>query len=168
LLSAPSFHDPRTAGVLFSADAVGSIFGGVLALSLARRVRPARLSLIGFAADVGAIRLLTVATPLPLAIAAMFLFGIGGPLGVSPMRAADDARARGHPAAGRLVRARRHLRHRDGVHAGARTRRGAHSQGDHALTRKLSAEQAPAWTASSGTRGRDHALHRAHQPEAMC
>jgi MFS family permease len=88
-----SFHDARTAGVLFSADAVGSVLGGLLALSLARRVKPVRLGLAGFAAMSAPIWLLTTATSLPLALAVMFLFGIGGPLGVSPISALLTTRA---------------------------------------------------------------------------
>ena len=88
-----TFHDARTAGVLFAADAVGSVLGGLLALALARRVQPMRLGVIGFAAMAGPIWILTVATSLPVAVAAMFLFGIGGPLGVSPISATLTTRA---------------------------------------------------------------------------
>ncbi|HYA09752.1 MAG TPA: MFS transporter, partial [Gaiellaceae bacterium] len=82
-----TFHDARTAGVLFAADAVGSVLGGFLALSLARRVRPMPLGVTGFAVMAAPIWILTAATSLPVAVAAMFLFGIGGPLGVSPISA---------------------------------------------------------------------------------
>ena len=88
-----SFHDARTAGVLFAADAVGSVLGGFLALGLARRVRPMRLGVIGFALMAGPIWILTGATSLPLAVAAMVLFGVGGPLGVSPISATLTTRA---------------------------------------------------------------------------
>jgi MFS family permease len=88
-----SFHDARVAGVLFAADAVGSVLGGLLALSLARRVRPMRLGVLGFAAMSAPIWILTVATPLPVAVAALFVFGVGGPLGVSPISAMLTTRA---------------------------------------------------------------------------
>jgi MFS family permease len=89
------YHDARSAGILFSADAVGSVLGGFAALSLARRVRPLTLGLAGFAAMSAPIWLLTVATPFPLALVALFLFGIGGPLGVSPITAILTTRAPG-------------------------------------------------------------------------
>ena len=88
-----TFHDARTAGVLFAADAVGSVLGGLLALALARRVQPLRLGVIGFAAMAAPIWILTAASSLPVAVAAMFLFGIGGPLGVSPISATLTTRA---------------------------------------------------------------------------
>jgi MFS family permease len=81
------FHDARTAGVLFAADAVGSVLGGFAALALARRVKPMRLGVTGFALMAAPIWILTAATSLPVAVAAMFLFGVGGPLGVSPISA---------------------------------------------------------------------------------
>jgi MFS family permease len=89
------YHDPRAAGVLFTADAVGSILGGLIALRLARRIDPMRLGLAGFVAMAAPIWLLTIATARPLAIVAMFLFGIGGPLGVSPISATLTTRAPG-------------------------------------------------------------------------
>ena len=66
---------------------MSSVLGGLLALSLARRIKPVRLGVLGFAAMAAPIWLLTVATPLPLVLAAMFVFGTGGPLGVSPISA---------------------------------------------------------------------------------
>jgi MFS family permease len=87
------YHDARSAGVLFAADAVGSVLGGLVALRLARRVDPMRLGLAGFIAMAAPIWLLTIATPRPLVIVAMFLFGIGGPLGVSPISATLTTRA---------------------------------------------------------------------------
>jgi MFS family permease len=88
-----SFHDARTAGVLFSADAVGSVLGGFATLWLARRVKPLRLGVVGFALMSAPIWVLTVATSLPLAVAALFAFGLGGPLGVSPISAILTTRA---------------------------------------------------------------------------
>jgi MFS family permease len=87
------FHDARSAGVLFTADAVGSVLGGLLALRLARRVPPLRLGVAGFAAMSAPLWLLTIATPLPLAVVVMFVFGLGGPLGVSPISAILTTRA---------------------------------------------------------------------------
>ena len=88
-----SFDDARTAGVLFSADAVGSVLGGFAALWLARRVKPLRLGIAGFALMSAPIWVLAAATPLPVAVAALFLFGVGGPLGVSPVSAILTMRA---------------------------------------------------------------------------
>jgi MFS family permease len=87
------FHDPRTAGVLFTSDAVGSILGGLAALRLARHVDPMRLGIAGFVAMTAPIWLLTLGTSRPLAVVAMFVFGIGGPLGVSPISATLTTRA---------------------------------------------------------------------------
>jgi MFS family permease len=87
------FHDARTAGFLFTADAVGSIIGGVLALRLARRFDPLRVGVAGFALMAAPIWLLAVATPAPLAAIVMFVFGLGGPLGVSPISALLTTRA---------------------------------------------------------------------------
>jgi predicted MFS family arabinose efflux permease len=87
------FHDARSAGVLFASDAVGSVLGGVVALRLARRVAPLRVGVAGFALMSAPIWLLTIATPLPLAVAVMFVFGLGGPLGVSPISALLTTRA---------------------------------------------------------------------------
>jgi MFS family permease len=88
-----SFHDARTAGVLFTADAVGSVLGGLAALWLARRVKPLRLGLLGFVLMSAPLWLLTVGASLPVALAAMFCFGIGGPLSVSPVTAVLTTRA---------------------------------------------------------------------------
>jgi predicted MFS family arabinose efflux permease len=87
------FHDARSAGVLFTADAIGSIIGGLAALRLARRHSPLRLGIAGFAAMSVPIWLLTIATPLPLALVVMFVFGLGGPLGVVPISALLTTRA---------------------------------------------------------------------------
>ena len=87
------FHDARTAGVLFTADAVGSVLGGLVAVRLARRVQPLRLGIVGFAAMALPIWLLTLGTPLPLAVVVLFVFGLGGPLGVSPISAILTTRA---------------------------------------------------------------------------
>jgi MFS family permease len=87
------FHDARSAGVLFTADAIGSIIGGLATLRLARRYSPLRLGIVGFGLMSAPIWLLNVATPLPLAVVVMFVFGIGGPLGVSPISALLTTRA---------------------------------------------------------------------------
>jgi predicted MFS family arabinose efflux permease len=54
-----------------------------------------RLGLAGFVAMAAPIWLLTLAAPRALAIVALFLFGIGGPLGVSPISATLTTRAPG-------------------------------------------------------------------------
>jgi MFS family permease len=87
------FHDARSAGVLFTADAVGSIIGGLAAMRLARRYSPLRLGIAGFGLMSAPIWLLTLATPLPLAVIVMFVFGLGGPLGVAPISALLTTRA---------------------------------------------------------------------------
>lgn len=87
------FHDARSAGLLFTADAIGSIIGGLAALRLARRYSPLRLGIAGFALMSGPIWLLAIATPLPLAVVVMLVFGVGGPLGVSPISALLTTRA---------------------------------------------------------------------------
>jgi MFS family permease len=87
------FHDARSAGVLFTADAVGSIIGGLATLRLARRYSPLRLGIAGFGLMSAPIWLLTLATPLPLALVVMFVFGLGGPLGISPISALLTTRA---------------------------------------------------------------------------
>jgi MFS family permease len=89
------FHDARTAGVLFASDAIGSVAGGLLAMRLARRVKPMRLGIAGFAAMSAPLWLLTIGTPLTLTVVVMFLFGIGGPLGISPISAIMTTRAPG-------------------------------------------------------------------------
>jgi MFS family permease len=88
-----SFHDARIAGVLFSADAVGSLLGGLLALRLARRFDPLRVGVAGFALMAAPIWLLVVAHDVPLAVVVLFVFGVGGPLGVSPISALLTTRA---------------------------------------------------------------------------
>ena len=88
-----AFHDARSAGVLFTADAIGSIIGGLATLRLARRYSPLRLGIAGFCLMSAPIWLLTIATPLPLVILVMFVFGLGGPLGVSPISALLTTRA---------------------------------------------------------------------------
>ena len=87
------FHDARSAGVLFTASAVGSVVGGLVTVRLARRVRPLRLGVAGFVAMSAPLWLLTAGTQLPLAVTVMFLFGIGAPLGVSPITAILTTRA---------------------------------------------------------------------------
>jgi predicted MFS family arabinose efflux permease len=87
------FHDARTAGLLFSADAVGSVIGGLLALRLARTFAPLRLGAAGFVLMSAPVWLLTIATPRSLAVVVLFLFGLGGPLGVSPISALLTTRA---------------------------------------------------------------------------
>ena len=87
------FHDARSAGVLFTADAIGSIIGGVATLRLARRYSPMLLGIAGFGLMSAPLWLLTIATPLPLALVVMFVFGLGGPLGVSPISALLTTRA---------------------------------------------------------------------------
>ncbi len=86
-------HDARAAGLLFTSDAVGSVLGGLLAMRLARHVKPLRLGIAGFALMSAPLWLLTLGTPLALVVAVMFLFGIGGPLGVSPISAIMTMRA---------------------------------------------------------------------------
>ena len=88
-----TFHDARTAGVLFTADAVGSVVGGLAALALARRFEPLHLGVAGFVAMSAPLWLLTAGTPLPLAVVTLFLFGVGGPLGVAPISAILTTRA---------------------------------------------------------------------------
>jgi MFS family permease len=92
------FHDSRTAGVLFTADAVGSVLGGLAMMRLARRIAPLTLGIVGFALMSAPIWLLTLGTERLLAIGVLFLFGLGGPLGVSPITAILTTRA---PAAER-------------------------------------------------------------------
>jgi MFS family permease len=102
-----AFHDARTAGALFSADAVGSIVGGLGTMWLTKRIAPVRLSVIGFAVMAAPIWLLIVATPFPLAMAFLFVFGLGGPLAVAPISAAltmrVDAALRPHVVAAFLA-----------------------------------------------------------------
>jgi MFS family permease len=88
-----AFHDAHVAGLLFSADAVGSVLGGLLALRLARRYDPLRVGVAGFVLMAAPIWLLAVAHDIPLAVAVMFVFGLGGPLGVSPISALLTTRA---------------------------------------------------------------------------
>jgi MFS family permease len=88
-----TFHDARTAGLLFAADAIGSVLGGFLALWLARRVRPMLLAVVGFVAMSAPIWILAGASALPVAVVSMFVFGIGGPLGVAPISATLTLRA---------------------------------------------------------------------------
>lgn len=88
-----AFHDAHVAGVLFSSDAVGSVLGGLLALRLARRFSPLRVGIAGFALMAAPLWLLAVGHSVPLAIVVMFVFGIGGPLGVSPISALLTTRA---------------------------------------------------------------------------
>jgi MFS family permease len=88
-----AFHDAHVAGILFSSDAVGSVLGGLLALRLARRFSPLKVGIAGFALMAAPIWLLAVGHSIPLAIVVMFVFGIGGPLGVSPISALLTTRA---------------------------------------------------------------------------
>jgi len=88
-----AFHDAHVAGVLFSSDAVGSVLGGLLALRLARRFSPLRVGIAGFALMAAPIWLLAIGHSIPLAVVVMFVFGIGGPLGVSPISALLTTRA---------------------------------------------------------------------------
>jgi MFS family permease len=88
-----SFHDPRTAGILFSADAAGSVLGGLVALWLARRIAPMRLGVAGFALMAVPIWVLALTSPRWIAVAALFIFGIGAPVGVSPISAMLTTRA---------------------------------------------------------------------------
>lgn len=81
------FHDARLAGVMFAADAVGSVLGGLLTMRLARRAPAMSLGLIGFGAMTAGISLVAVSDTRPVAVAAMFVFGLGGPLGVAPLTA---------------------------------------------------------------------------------
>src|SRR5206468_1426340 len=88
-----AFHDAHVAGVLFSSDAVGSVLGGLLALRLARRFSPLKVGIAGFGLMAAPIWLLALGHSIPLAIVVMFVFGIGGPLGVSPISALLTTRA---------------------------------------------------------------------------
>lgn len=88
-----AFHDAHVAGILFSSDAVGSVLGGLLALRLARRFSPLKVGIAGFALMASPIWLLALGHSIPLAIVVMFVFGIGGPLGVSPISALLTTRA---------------------------------------------------------------------------
>jgi MFS family permease len=101
------FHDSRTAGALFSADAVGSIVAGLGTIWLAKRIDPVRLSVIGFALMAAPVWLLIVATPFWLAMVVLFVFGLGGPLAVAPISAAltmrVDASVRPHVVAAFLA-----------------------------------------------------------------
>jgi MFS family permease len=92
-LAFSEFHDARSAGVLFTADAVGAVVGSLLAVRLARRVKPLRLGVAGFVAMSAPLWLLTLGTSLPLAVVVMFLFGVGAPLGVAPISAVMTMRA---------------------------------------------------------------------------
>jgi MFS family permease len=92
-LAFEEFDSARTAGVLFSVDAAGSLIGSVAAMSLARRVKPMRLGIVGFSVMSLPIWLLTASTSLPVAVVALFLFGVGSPLGVSPISAMLTMRA---------------------------------------------------------------------------
>jgi predicted MFS family arabinose efflux permease len=87
------FHEARTAGVLFTADAVGSVIGGLATMRLARRVAPMRLGIAGFALMSAPVWLLTLGTSRLLAVGVLFVFGLGGPLGVSPITAILTTRA---------------------------------------------------------------------------
>lgn len=101
------FNDARTAGALFSADAVGSIVGGLGTIWLTKRVAPVRLSVIGFGLMAAPIWLLTLGTPFALAMVVLFVFGLGGPLAVAPISAAltmrVDASVRPHVVAAFLA-----------------------------------------------------------------
>jgi MFS family permease len=88
-----SFGNARVAGALFAADAAGSIVGGLLALRLARRFSPLSVGVAGFALMAAPLWLLVGGHSQPLAIAVLFVFGIGGPLGVSPISALLTTRA---------------------------------------------------------------------------
>jgi MFS family permease len=88
------FHDARLAGVMFAADAVGSVLGGLLTMRLARRAAAMALGLAGFAAMSAGILLLALSDARPVAVAAMFVFGLGGPLGVAPLTAVLTGRTR--------------------------------------------------------------------------
>ena len=92
-LAYDGYHDPRTAGVLFAADAIGSVVGGLAVLALARRVRPLVLGVVGFAAMAAPLWLLVQTTSLPVAVVSLFVFGVGGPLGVAPISAILTTRA---------------------------------------------------------------------------
>ncbi|MES1247842.1 MAG: MFS transporter [Actinomycetota bacterium] len=87
------FHDARTAGVLFTASAVGSLTGGLVTLRFAKRVAPMTLGTAGFALMAAPLWPLVAGTPRLLAIGVMAVFGLGGPLGVSPITALLTTRA---------------------------------------------------------------------------
>jgi MFS family permease len=81
------FHDAKAAGLLFAADAAGSVAGGFAALWLARRTNQLRLGVVGFMLMSIAICPLAGMPPYPVAVAALLCFGFGSPLGVSPISA---------------------------------------------------------------------------------
>jgi MFS family permease len=87
------FHDAKAAGLLFASDAAGSVAGGFVAVWLARRTRQLRLGVFGFALMAAAVWPLTVALPYALAVIMLFVFGLGSPLGVSPISALLTLRA---------------------------------------------------------------------------
>jgi predicted MFS family arabinose efflux permease len=85
------FHDPKLGGILFAADATGSVLGGLLTMRLARRTQPMALGIVGFAL-MAAPLLLAFGAARPLAVATLFVFGIGGPLGIAPVSAVLTSR----------------------------------------------------------------------------
>jgi MFS family permease len=87
------FHDAKAAGLLFSADAAGSVLGGFAALWLARRVQQLRLGIAGFALMSASIWPLAIVSPYALVVVLLFTYGIGSPLGVSPVSALLTLRA---------------------------------------------------------------------------
>ena len=87
------FQDAHVAGILFAADAAGSVLGGIAALRLARRVLPLRLGVTGFGLMAAPVWLLAFGQSIPVAIGVMFAFGLGGPLGVVPIGALLTTRA---------------------------------------------------------------------------
>lgn len=101
------YDNARVAGVLFSADAVGSIVGGLAAVWLTKRYRGLPLAVAGFALMALPVWLLATGTQLWLAVLVMFVFGLGGPIAIAPISAAltmrVDSALRPHVVAGYLA-----------------------------------------------------------------
>jgi predicted MFS family arabinose efflux permease len=72
---------------MFAADAIGSVLGGLLTMRVARRVSAMSLGLLGFTAMSAGVSILALSEVRPVVVVAMFVFGLGGPLGVAPLMA---------------------------------------------------------------------------------
>jgi MFS family permease len=92
-LAFEKFGDPKAAGLLFAADAAGSVLGGFLALWLARRVEQLRLGIVGFSLMCASVWPLVAFTPYAVVVALLFTYGIGSSLGVTPVSALLTLRA---------------------------------------------------------------------------
>jgi MFS family permease len=93
VLAFREFHDARVGGFLFATIAAGSVFGGILAMRLARQVRPLTLACSGFAVMAAPIWVLVAGRPLILVTVVVGAFGVGSQLGVSPITAVLTTRA---------------------------------------------------------------------------